>query len=775
MSCIKLFNESLARPNSLLRDHLIDVKISIEYYFNDWDRNLVRLISLAGVCHDIGKNHIEWQRYIKDKEKTKGPNHSDFGAFIFSYLGFHLLKLKNLWEKYNIQWLLLIRDIADHHSKLKNISNDSWIKRYDWSKYDLIGIENFIHETYDELADISLDVDILEAWIDEVDEHKEDIEFLLFLDMEEKELQDLALKLQKWRTMTTGLIMGDRFNVKNVEPTWISIDDNSNYISNIDEFCVKNQKQPLSVVRMRAQEDIMSQLKENPDKKFYTLCMPTGYGKTITALKIATWFVEEQAYKKIVYVAPYLSILEQTSETIGEAMGEKPLEHHSLAILDESNEQRAGESQLWMEAWAHSIICTSFNQFGRAIFPKRAQDVLRRVFLKDCIVIIDEPQILNQDIWNLFLCGLEALSNLLNLKVIFVSATMPPFKYGLSKEPISLKVGPLLKKDRYKLYVESEKKDEISLASFLKDNEANSQAAILNTIEDAYRVYQELDYKDAYLLHGLMIPLHKKFIIKKIRDDLKNKRYPLYLISTQVIEAGVDVSFHNIARALPILPSIVQAAGRVNRHAEGSKEGSVWTFPFYRSLEQDTRHYIYPKELTRITDKLLYRKQCWTETEIVDLVREYYDEMFKQNTYETSLTYIRDAYLGNWEELSKFKPFKDDYLRLPIFVPWEASDKRFLDEKYIFLKNKFKISSSLQIYEYYSDHDYMSKLSFQERKQFMILFYHFVLNLPVIHALQVASKEDYLNCKIPILYDTFAYDEKIGLKTPFEEYDNVLL
>lgn len=72
--------------------------------------------------------------------------------------------------------------------------------------------------------------------------------------------------------MTTGLIMGDRFNVKNVEPTWISIDDNSNYISNIDEFCVKNQKQPLSVVRMRAQEDIMSQLKENPDKNFI-LCV----------------------------------------------------------------------------------------------------------------------------------------------------------------------------------------------------------------------------------------------------------------------------------------------------------------------------------------------------------------------------------------------------------------------------------------------------------------------------------------------------------------------
>ena len=490
---------------------------------------------------------------------------------------------------------------------------------------------------------------------------------------------------------------------------------------------------------------------------------------------MANWFIEKQDYKKIVYVAPYLSILEQTSETIEKAMGEKPLEHHSLAILNDSDEQRIGENQLWMESWAYSIVCTSFNQFGKAIFPRRAQDVLRRTFLKNCVVIIDEPQIFNQDIWNLFLCGLEAISTLLNLKTIFVSATMPPFDYGLTQNPISLKVGPIFKRERYKLYVEKQRKDEVSLAVFLKNNEVESQAAILNTIEDAYRVYKELGIENAYLLHGLMIPLHKKYIIEKIKNDLANKRYPLYLVSTQVIEAGVDVSFQNIFRALPILPSIVQTAGRVNRHGEGDKVGTIWTFPFYRSSEKDTRSYIYPKELIRITDRLLGEKRFWGEVELVDLVRQYYIEMFKQNTYEASLSSLRNAYVGKWEELSNFKPFADDYLRLPIFVPWDTNEKEFLDERSIFLRDKFKISSSIEIYERYSDYDNMSKLSFQDRKQFMILFYHYVLNLPVKHALQIASKEDFLNSKIPILYDSYAYDKKIGLKTPFEEYDNILL
>lgn len=777
---IKIFKKSKARPSSLLTDHLQDVKISIEHYLKDYSygKELVRLAGLAGICHDVGKNHVDWQDYIEDdNNKRRGPNHSDFGAFIFSYLGFHLLNQMNSWEKYQVEWLWFIRDIADHHGSLKNLSNDYWIKSYYWDKYDLRGMEKFIREAYVELKNILLNSQELENWIDEIGEHLEETRYRLYSEKEDLEFFELAVGLQRWRILTTSLIMGDRFSIENVESTWISEKDNYIYKENIENFCLENQNQPLSAVRMRSQEYIMEELAKKSDRRFYTLSMPTGYGKTITSLKMASWFIEKQDYRKIVYVAPYLSILEQTSETIEKAMKEKPLEHHSLAIIDKDEEQsgrqRIGDSQLWMESWGHSIICTSFNQFSKAIFPKRAQDVLRRSFLKDCIVIIDEPQIFDPNMWNLFLYGLEGLSNLLNLKTIFVSATMPPFDYGLSENPVNLKVNPIFKKERYKLYIEEEKKDEISLANLLKNNNAKSQAAILNTIEDAYRVYEKMGIGNAYLLHGLMIPIHKKFIIKKIKDDLKNKKYPLYLVSTQVIEAGADVSFENVFRSLPILPSLVQAAGRVNRHGEG--EGGIWTFPFYRFSEKDTRRLIYPRELVEITDKLIKGRKVFGENEITNLVKEYYDIMFKQNTYEGSLKYLEDAYAGKWERLSDFKPFSDEYLKLPIFVPWDTTEEKFLDDRFKFLSDKFKIRNSSKIYEKYSDYGYMSKLSFQDRKQFMILFHHYVLNLPVKHALKIASEEDFLDSKIPILQDSYGYDEKIGLKTPFEEYDHILL
>ncbi|SHD78329.1 hypothetical protein [Schnuerera ultunensis] len=137
-------------------------------------------------------------------------------------------------------------------------------------------MENFIHELYEELIDTPINKEELDNWIDIVGEHIEDVEFVLYSEEEDKELLELAIELQKWRILTTSLIMGDRFNVKNVESTWITKTDNSRYVENIDRFCSQNRDQPLSVVRMKAQEDIMRQLKENPNQLFYTLCMPTG-------------------------------------------------------------------------------------------------------------------------------------------------------------------------------------------------------------------------------------------------------------------------------------------------------------------------------------------------------------------------------------------------------------------------------------------------------------------------------------------------------------------
>ena len=794
MSVLIPFEKCKARPNEqnrefLLKDHLLYVQEYTEKWVKNNDEVLIKLIGLAGVCHDIAKSHKDWQVYINSNSAdTRGPTHAPASAFLFSFFGYNFLKVHDKWEKYRIYWFRLIRDIADHHGTLKRLLDDYWIRASDWDLMDLEGINNFIQGQYLELKDIKLSEELLDDWLFQIDDLLEEVMDELDLGYDSPPLLQLMKQLQLWRNLTTSLIAGDRFDVKSTDTIWFDKEEFLRCDNNIDEFCQANMHHPLALVRAHAQKEIMQQMQENSHERFFTLEMPTGYGKTITSLKLATWLGMQKGYRKIIYVAPYLSILEQTGSVIEEVMDIDVLEHHSLAILDKTNdtssrerEQRIPRDYLAMESWAHSVVCTSFQQWAKALFPQRAQDVLRRAFLRDSVVIIDEPQIFNPNSWNVFLCGLEALAELYNFRVIFLSATMPPFKYGLSKSPIKLSVQASVKHERYKI-VNCEKMDEVELAQFLKKKEYKTQAAILNTIEDAFRVYCELQNDDCepHLLHGLMVPLHKKVEINKIKAKLKKpSQKPWYVISTQVLEAGVDVSFEHVVRSLPVLPSIIQAAGRVNRHFESeAQQGILSVVPFYRGGEKNTRNSIYKsKSLRDITDQLLYEKDVWLESEVLSLIQRYYEKMFKQNTYEAQKKVIREAYEGNWEELAKFEPFGQDYLKVPLFVPWQVhnEDLKWLPPKFLQLHREVGIFHPEVLYERYRDKCFMSSLSFEERKNFMILFHYYVLNIPVKLALKMVGKEDYLQNRIPILFGDGVYDQNTGLTTHFSEEHNIFI
>ncbi|MDD4570026.1 MAG: DEAD/DEAH box helicase family protein, partial [Tepidanaerobacteraceae bacterium] len=123
--------------------------------------------------------------------------------------------------------------------------------------------------------------------------------------------------LQFWRNLTTGLIAADRFDVKNIETSWLNKEAFLFIDDCLEEFSQSNANHMLSSIRINAQKDVLNQLINNPESRFYTLEMPTGYGKTISSLKLAAWLGLNKEYRKIIYVAPYLSILEQTAKEIG--------------------------------------------------------------------------------------------------------------------------------------------------------------------------------------------------------------------------------------------------------------------------------------------------------------------------------------------------------------------------------------------------------------------------------------------------------------------------
>ena len=129
------------------------------------------------------------------------------------------------------------------------------------------------------------------------------------------------------------------------------------------------------------------------------------------------------------------------------------------------------------------------------------------------------------------------------------------------------------------------------------------------------------------------------------------------MVSTQVIECGVDLSFDMILRALPVLPSIAQAAGRANRHGERGK-AEIIVFEFQRQDKIKTRPYVYKaEEARRVTDDFLRTYSSWNEPQTTDIIHQYYHELSKINTRTSSLELLTDAINGEWTAIAGFEPF----------------------------------------------------------------------------------------------------------------------
>lgn len=783
MSRVIPFTKCLARPKengkeNFLVNHLEGVKSCMCSLFQNCSSTIEKtMMELAAISHDIGKANVKWQEYMLSNT-SNGPNHSGCGAIFFSYLAYHYLKASNEWENYKQLWLYLTRDIADHHGKLKGFAKNDEIEKGSFEIMDMNGIQMWLYEIFPFFQEHSISVtdNDLDEW--QYDIFEELIEDTIDDIYDEKRnnhysIDEMMEMLQKWRLLTSILISADRFDIEYVYDQRFNQDDWLKINNHIKQFCEKGKDSSLGKIRTNAQKSILDQWKKRMNERFYILEMPTGYGKTVTALKLASKMAKNKKMSKIIYVAPYLSIIEQNAQAIEQAIGHIPLQHHSMAILNEKtieeDEQSDKHSVLGIQAWAHNIVCTSFVQFMKAIFPSRAQDTLRRIFFQDSIIIIDEPQIIDASVWNLFLKGLESISQIYNNTIIFCSATMPPFRYGIKNDPMKLSISSNQSSNRFQIKM-IHSINALACAERLSTIKEHSGVAILNTIRDAVDVYRQLPNSfgvKKYLIHGMMIPLHKQIQLAKIQTALKQQRNgysndKIRVVSTQIIEAGADLSFHYMYRALPILPSLTQAAGRVNRHGENAI-GTIETGKFLRD-DVDTR-YIYDVNLCRITDELLSEKNIWYEHEMNDIVKKFYEQMFDENSYQSVLQDIERAFEGNWERLSRHEAFaKNDIYRLPIFVPFNWNNyKKQLSESIQTLLDEFHITEPIQMYDLFRDVRYRSKWDFNKNKRFQTLFNQFVLNVPTEKAVKLVSKEDFIKYKVPILEDEYSYDSEKGL------------
>ena len=319
----------------------------------------------------------------------------------------------------------------------------------------------------------------------------------------------------------------------------------------------------------------------------FRLNVPTGGGKTISSIRFALAHARKWKKKRIIFTAPLLSILEQNAAVIREYIYDQSiiLEHHSNAVQPETDGEKLNISELLTENWDSPVIITSLVQLLDTFFAGRTSNIRRFHALSDAIIVIDEVQTVPGNILSLFNLMVSFLVRCCKTSVILCSATQPPLEdteYPLLVQAIDIvPYDPKLWEPFRRTVIKPAGKAALeALPERVQElvGDAASVLIICNKKSECDSIYQVLKdrYKSCYHLSASMCMEHRRQVLSEVKTSLSVKREgQVICVSTQVIEAGVDISFAKVIRLMAGMDSIVQAAGRCNRNGELKHPGQV--------------------------------------------------------------------------------------------------------------------------------------------------------------------------------------------------------
>jgi CRISPR-associated endonuclease/helicase Cas3 len=391
----------------------------------------------------------------------------------------------------------------------------------------------------------------------------------------------------------------------------------------------------------KARSSLQQQAYENATKKsnISILNMPTGSGKTLCSLKIALDKLKSDPTKKrILYVIPYTSIIEQTAEIFENIFGEKVdiLQHHAnYTFEDMSESDTAQKLKKSSENWDAPLIITTSVQFFQSLYHYKGSSLRKLHNVADSIIIFDEIHLLPIPYIQTCLKGIRYITNYLNSEAIFLSATMPDYSELFRKYLPDCSVNELITdKSCFKSFSKCDYRNlgDTDYESIIQRAEQyKSSLIVVNKRKTAREIYQNLNGKK-YHLSTYMTPYDRSRTMEEIRKAL-NSGEKITVVSTSLIEAGVDFDFEAVFRELAGLDNILQSGGRCNR--EGTREkGDVFIF----EIEDNAIHEI----RTNITKNLLNE---FEDISSPDCIKEYYNRLFDFNklTKQDEMSIAKDT------------------------------------------------------------------------------------------------------------------------------------
>jgi len=319
----------------------------------------------------------------------------------------------------------------------------------------------------------------------------------------------------------------------------------------------------------------------------FRITAPTGSGKTRSALSFALKHAQENGLRRVISVAPYLSITDQTADAYRALLGSDALlEHHSDAGRNDRDEGDQDPEAVWRrlaaQTWDAPVIVTTAVQFFESLFSNKTSKLRKVHRIAKSVVIIDEVQTLPTDLLNPMLDMLRLLIKHAGVSVVLCTATQPPYERisrGIEL-PEAIELAPdkeaafeALSRVSYSWPAPNEPgKDWREIAEIVR-NEPQI-LAVLNTRKDSLALFDALGDDNALYLSTLLCAEHRRAVIADIKRRL-NEGDDCRVISTQVVEAGVDLDFPTVLRALGPLDRIIQAAGRCNREGKRTEKGRM--------------------------------------------------------------------------------------------------------------------------------------------------------------------------------------------------------
>ena len=348
----------------------------------------------------------------------------------------------------------------------------------------------------------------------------------------------------------------------------------------IDDLCEKAK--PTEVNQIRA--EVLGQCRNMANQKpsVFSLTVPTGGGKTLSSLAFALEHAAKFKKDRIIYVIPYTSIIEQTADVFRQIPGfeNAVIEHHSNVVSDKKDEEEP-RVRLAAENWDAPVIITTAVQFFESLYACRPSQCRKLHNIVNSVVIFDEAQCFPAEYLRPAVFAIRELFRHYHVTPILCTATQPTltktksfdfrFREGFEEvkevipDPDSLalrlkRVKPELYKNRLKPVTLNE------IAESIK-NEGQSVLCIVNRKKDARNLARLLPQDQVVHLSTNMCAEHRTKVLMQIRKHLKDasREKPLFVISTSLVEAGVDIDFPVVYRAIAGLDSIAQAGGRCNR------------------------------------------------------------------------------------------------------------------------------------------------------------------------------------------------------------------